>query len=102
MAAKGGKREGAGRPPLSADQKRIRVDVRLTAAEVERLRELGKGNLSKGIRKLLGAGDDPLDDLDPKSLAYIFLKEERSREEREACRHDVEAVGTHSEGGYDE
>lgn len=49
----GGARQGAGRPPLPHDQQRIRVDVRLTQAEIDRLRELGGGNLSMGIRELL-------------------------------------------------
>lgn len=51
--ARGGKREGAGRPPLSIDQKRIHIDARLTQQEIDRLRELGNGNLSQGIRRLL-------------------------------------------------
>jgi len=50
---RGGKREGAGRPPLTADQKRIHIDARLTQQEIDRLRELGGGNLSEGIRRLL-------------------------------------------------
>jgi len=50
---RGGKREGAGRPALPPEQKRIHIDVRLTQAEIDRLRAMGAGNLSRGIRKAL-------------------------------------------------
>lgn len=43
---------GAGRPPLSAAPT-VRVTVTLPAPLVERLRELGAGNVSAGVRRLL-------------------------------------------------
>ena len=54
MTAKtwGGKREGAGRPPLSSSPT-VRVTVTLPAPLAERLRELGGGNASEGVRRLL-------------------------------------------------
>ena len=48
----GGKREGAGRPPLSSSPT-VRVTVTLPAPLAERLRELGGGNASEGVRRLL-------------------------------------------------
>lgn len=49
---RGGKREGAGRPP-AADQPVRRVTVWLTEAQIKQLRELGGDNLSRGVRRLL-------------------------------------------------
>jgi hypothetical protein len=48
----GGKREGAGRKP-DGDQPRRPVTVWLSDAEAKRLRELGDGNASAGVRRLL-------------------------------------------------
>lgn len=49
----GGKREGAGRPPLSPAEPTVRVTVTLPAALAARLKELGEGNASAGVRRLL-------------------------------------------------
>lgn len=49
---RGGKRPGAGRPPLLGERLLV-ATVRLTAAQIERLKQLGGGNLSAGIRALL-------------------------------------------------
>lgn len=46
----GGKREGAGRKP-SGSPPMLRKNVTLPADVVARLEELGKGNLSAGIRE---------------------------------------------------
>lgn len=56
MAAKtwGGKREGAGRPPLSTSAT-VRMTITLPAPLAEQLRELGGGNASQGVRLLLAA-----------------------------------------------
>jgi len=43
---------GAGRPPLSASPT-VRVTVTLPAPLAARLRELGDGNASRGVRVLL-------------------------------------------------
>jgi len=43
---------GAGRPPLSAAPT-VRVTVTLPAPLADRLRELGGGNASAGVRRLL-------------------------------------------------
>jgi hypothetical protein len=48
----GGKREGAGRPALFPAEPTVRATVTLPAALAARLRELGNGNLSAGIRRL--------------------------------------------------
>jgi hypothetical protein len=53
LPRRGGPREGAGRPPLPLDAQKVRVDVRLTQAEVAQARALGGGNLSEGIRRAL-------------------------------------------------
>jgi hypothetical protein len=56
----GGKREGAGRPPLGP-AKLQRVDVRLSGDDIAYLRALGNGNLSAGVRRLVAewrAGKD--------------------------------------------
>lgn len=53
---RGGKREGAGRP-VSPDPL-LRVSLRLSAAHVARLKELGEGNVSAGVRRLLAARAD--------------------------------------------
>lgn len=50
---KGGKREGAGRPPSPNPLQR--VSIRLAAEDIARLRELGAGNVSEGVRRLLAA-----------------------------------------------
>jgi hypothetical protein len=47
-------RAGAGRPPLSASPT-VRLTVTLPAPLAERLRELGEGNASAGVRRLLEA-----------------------------------------------
>lgn len=57
MAPRGGKREGAGRPPSSNPL--LRVSLRLSAAHLARLRELGGGNVSEGVRRLLDAQREP-------------------------------------------
>ena len=49
----GGKRAGAGRKPLGPPLRR--VSVTLPVDVVERLRRLGDGNLSAGIRYLAAA-----------------------------------------------
>lgn len=49
----GGKREGAGRKPLSAREPTVRITVTLTGPEGEQLREIGDGNASRGVRRLL-------------------------------------------------
>jgi hypothetical protein len=49
---KGGKREGAGRPPLLSERL-IRITISLTQAQVERLKHLGNDNVSAGVRHLL-------------------------------------------------
>jgi hypothetical protein len=54
-SAWGGKREGAGRPALFPAEPTVRATVTLPAALAERLRELGAGNLSAGIRRLAEA-----------------------------------------------
>jgi hypothetical protein len=46
----GGKRSGAGRKPLGPELRQ--VSVTLPVELVERLRRLGGGNLSAGIRRL--------------------------------------------------
>jgi len=51
---RGGAREGAGRPPFG-EARMVRCTVTLTPAERERLKELGGGNLSRGVRALLAA-----------------------------------------------
>lgn len=48
---------GAGRPRLSASET-IRVTVTLPAELVDRLRQLGAGNVSAGIRALAAAVPD--------------------------------------------
>lgn len=50
----GGKRPGAGRP-LSPNPL-LRVSLRLSAAHIARLKALGGGNVSEGVRRLLGDG----------------------------------------------
>ena len=49
---RGGRREGAGRP-RTFSQDAVRLSVTLERAHVEWLRELGEGNVSAGIRRLL-------------------------------------------------
>jgi hypothetical protein len=48
----GGKREGAGRPTRAATPTRPR-SVSLTDEEAARLREIGGGNMTEGVRRLL-------------------------------------------------
>jgi hypothetical protein len=48
----GGKRDGAGRKPAGAEPRRP-VTVWLTDEQAARLRELGDGNASAGVRRLL-------------------------------------------------
>jgi hypothetical protein len=52
---RGGKRAGAGRPPLPPEAKsqNVRDWVWLTPAELAHIKALGNGNLSEGIRRLL-------------------------------------------------
>jgi hypothetical protein len=54
---RGGKRPGAGRPvspnPLQ------RVSLRLSAAHIARLKAIGGGNVSEGVRRLLDAQREP-------------------------------------------
>lgn len=45
-------RAGAGRPPLSSSPT-VRVTVTLPAPLAARLKELGEGNASAGVRRLL-------------------------------------------------
>lgn len=54
---RGGKREGAGRPVSAAPL--LRVSLRLSAAHVARLKALGDGNVSEGVRRLLDAQREP-------------------------------------------
>jgi hypothetical protein len=49
---RGGRRPGAGRKP-AADQPVRRLTVWLTETQITRLRELGAGNASRGLRSLL-------------------------------------------------
>ena len=49
----GGKREGAGRKPLSARDATVRITVTLTREDAQLLRDIGGGNASKGLRELL-------------------------------------------------
>lgn len=51
----GGARPGAGgvKPALSADEPTVRATITLPASLLERLRELGNGNVSRGVRILL-------------------------------------------------
>jgi hypothetical protein len=51
----GGPRPGAGRPPTGTALRSL--TVRLTPEQIERLRELGDGNASAGVRRLLAAVD---------------------------------------------
>jgi hypothetical protein len=56
-AQKGKKHKaGAGRPPLSSSPT-VRMTVTLPAPLAARLRELGRGNASAGVRRLLAAVD---------------------------------------------
>jgi hypothetical protein len=48
----GGQRPGAGRPRLDAEPL-VRVTVTVPAALAARLKELGDGNASAGVRRLL-------------------------------------------------
>jgi hypothetical protein len=48
----GGKREGAGRPTRATTPTRPR-SVSLTDDEAARLREIGGGNMTEGVRRLL-------------------------------------------------
>ena len=50
---RGGSRPGAGRPPSPNPLRTL--SVRLTPAQIDRLRELGDGNASAGIRRLLAS-----------------------------------------------
>jgi len=49
----GGARPGAGRPTLRPEQRRVRIDIRLTLDEIEALKALGNGRLTAGVRKAL-------------------------------------------------
>lgn len=49
---RGGARPGAGRPPLAGEPMR-QYRVSLPASDWERLRSVGSGNASAGIRRLL-------------------------------------------------
>jgi len=51
----GGVRPGAGRKPIAEDVETVRVTVTLSAQEAARLKQLGDGNTSKGVRRLLDA-----------------------------------------------
>lgn len=51
VKAKGGARKGAGLAPDAAGQKTTKHTVTLDAATVSRMKELGAGNLSRGIRE---------------------------------------------------
>ena len=51
VKAKGGARKGAGLAPDVAGQKTAKHTVTLDAATVARMKELGAGNLSRGIRE---------------------------------------------------
>lgn len=50
--ARGGKREGAGRPPSGEPRLQL-VAVRLPAEYVQWARTEGRGNVSEGLRRLL-------------------------------------------------
>ena len=51
--SRGGKRPGAGRPISPNPLKTL--SVRLTPEQIARLREIGEGNASEGVRRLLDA-----------------------------------------------
>lgn len=55
LVGRGGPGRGQGRKSLPPEERRIRVDVRLTSREIEQIRAVGNGNFSKGIRVLLRA-----------------------------------------------
>lgn len=50
-----------GRPPLPKAERKIPRSIYLTPAQWEVLRRIGDGNLSEGVRRLLGLADNPLD-----------------------------------------
>jgi hypothetical protein len=54
---RGGPRPGAGRPVSPAPL--LRVSLRLAAAHIARLKALGGGNVSAGVRRLLDAQREP-------------------------------------------
>lgn len=47
----GGKREGAGRKPLGPPL--VRVTITVTPADLAALKQLGKNNVSEGVRQAL-------------------------------------------------
>jgi hypothetical protein len=49
---RGGKREGAGRK-ARLGERLTRVTIGLTEAQIERLKQLGDGNISAGVRVLM-------------------------------------------------
>lgn len=53
----GGKREGAGRKPIGA-ARMMPVTVTLPEDLIEKLEQLGRGNLSAGIREAMSRLDD--------------------------------------------
>jgi hypothetical protein len=53
----GGKREGAGRKPIGA-ARMVAVTVTLPADLIEKLEQLGEGNLSAGIREAVRQFDE--------------------------------------------
>ncbi len=55
MSTHGGDRPGAGRPTVGE----LRINVRLDRATVERLRAIGDGNVSEGIRRAAKTATPP-------------------------------------------
>jgi hypothetical protein len=50
---------GAGRPPVAPGETMRPVTVWLTEAQAERLRMVGEGNASEGVRRLLERRERP-------------------------------------------
>jgi hypothetical protein len=57
MSGRGGKRDGAGRPALPKGEALERVTVMLPVDLLDWAREEGRGNVSAGLRRLLGELD---------------------------------------------
>lgn len=57
MANHGGKRPGAGRKITYTDEPLTSYTLRLRLTDVGDLNRLGEGNLSRGLRRLIDAGN---------------------------------------------